>query len=89
MIRFGWWVFSILNMTGFLMVGLDKWKAKHHRWRVPERTLLGIAAGFGSAGVLLGMGLFRHKTKHRLFTIGVPLMLLGQLAALYWLSKFF
>ena len=69
-----------INLLGFLMMGADKKRARQGRRRVPERTLLGIAALGGSAGVALGMAEFRHKTKHRRFAVGVPVMLLIQAA---------
>jgi uncharacterized membrane protein YsdA (DUF1294 family) len=53
----------------------DKIKAKKNRWRTPERTLLGICAIGGSLGGYLAMQLFRHKTKHPRFSIGIPVML--------------
>ena len=58
---------------------IDKEKARRHRWRISEATLFTVALLGGSAGVLLGMYAFRHKTKHRRFTIGVPVILLAQL----------
>ena len=60
---------------------VDKWKAKKNRWRVRESTLLLIAALGGSVGSLLGMYLFRHKTLHLKFTLGIPLILAGQCIA--------
>ena len=61
----------------------DKRRARQRRWRVPEATLLLLSALGGSGGLLLGMLLFRHKTRHLKFALGVPLMLLAQLALLY------
>ena len=57
---------------------VDKWKAKKNRWRVRESTLLTVAALGGSIGSLAGMYLFRHKTQHLKFTLGVPLILAAQ-----------
>ncbi len=65
----------IINASGLLLMLLDKKKARQRQWRIPERTLLGIAAIGGSIGVLLGMYLFRHKTLHLRFSVGVPLMM--------------
>ena len=59
---------------------MDKQKAKHHAWRIPEATLLGIAAIGGSIGAILGMRLFRHKTRHLKFALGLPLILAAQIA---------
>lgn len=68
----------IINAAGLLLMLVDKWKAKKNRWRVRESTLLLIAALGGSVGSLLGMYLFRHKTQHLKFTLGIPLILAGQ-----------
>ena len=68
----------IINAAGLLLMLVDKWKAKKNRWRVRESTLLLIAALGGSVGSLLGMYLFRHKTLHLKFTLGIPLILAGQ-----------
>ena len=72
----------LINALGFLLMLIDKWKAKHNRWRIPEATLMGVAAIGGSIGSPLGMYTFRHKTKHIKFTLGIPLILAVQLAAL-------
>ena len=71
----------IINAAGFLLMLVDKWKAKKNRWRVRESTLLLIAALGGSVGSLLGMYLFRHKTRHLKFTLGIPLILAAQCIA--------
>ena len=71
------------NLIVFCVYGLDKYKAKKDKWRIPEKTLLLLAFFFGGLGAFLGMWVFHHKTKHLLFTIGVPLCLLLNLAALY------
>ena len=69
----------LINATGLVIMLVDKQKARKNQWRIPERTLLCIAAIGGSIGTLVGMELFRHKTKHASFTIGVPLMLAVQI----------
>ena len=71
----------IINALGFLLMLVDKWKARKNRWRVRESTLLLIAALGGSVGSLLGMYLFRHKTLHLKFTLGIPLILAAQCIA--------
>ena len=71
----------IINALGFLLMLVDKWKARKNRWRVRESTLLLIAALGGSVGSLAGMYLFRHKTRHLKFTLGIPLILAGQCIA--------
>ena len=68
----------IINAAGFLLMLVDKWKAKKNRWRIRESTLLLVAALGGSVGSLAGMYLFRHKTLHLKFTVGIPLILAGQ-----------
>ena len=68
----------IINAAGFLLMLVDKWKAKKNRWRIRESTLLLIAALGGSVGSLAGIYLFRHKTLHLKFTVGIPLILAAQ-----------
>ena len=68
----------IINAAGLLLMLVDKWKAKKNRWRVRESTLLIVAVLGGSIGSLAGMYLFRHKTQHLKFTLGVPLILAAQ-----------
>ena len=71
--------FLIINATGFLLMRIDKWKAKKNRWRIPEKTLLGVALIGGSIGAYAGMKLFRHKTLHPQFYIGIPVIMAVQL----------
>ncbi|MBE6923020.1 MAG: DUF1294 domain-containing protein [Ruminococcaceae bacterium] len=78
----------IINALGFLLMLIDKWKARHHRWRIPEATLMGVAALGGSVGSLVGMYTVRHKTKHIKFTVGIPVILVVQIfAAVYFLYR--
>ena len=72
----------IVNAAAFLLMLIDKSKAKRGAWRIPERTLLGSAILGGSLGAITGMYLFRHKTKHPKFTIGIPLILIIQIIAI-------
>lgn len=65
----------IINALGLILMLVDKQKARRGAWRIPERTLMSVAAIGGSLGSFIGMQLFRHKTKHPKFYIGVPLML--------------
>ncbi len=69
----------IINAVGFLFMFIDKQKAKKKKWRIPEVTLMGIAAMGGSIGSLMGMYTFRHKTLHKKFTIGIPAILILQI----------
>ena len=68
-----------INAAGFVLMLADKHKAKKKLWRIPEATLMTVAALGGSVGSLLGMYTVRHKTKHPKFTIGIPLILAAQL----------
>ena len=79
----------IINAAAFLLMLVDKLKAKRGLWRIPEATLMWSAALGGSIGALLGMNLFRHKTKHPKFTIGIPLILAAQVigTVVYFLLK--
>ena len=77
----------LVNIVAFLMYGADKWNAKRNRWRIPEKTLLGIAAVGGSMGAYVGMQFFRHKTKKPKFYIGVPFIFLVQIAVLIYISR--
>ena len=74
-----------INAAAFLFMLIDKWKAKKNRWRIPEATLMGVAALGGSIGSLLGMYTVRHKTKHLKFTVGIPLILVAQIALAIYL----
>jgi len=73
---------TLINALGFLVMLADKKKAKKNRWRIPEKTLLGIAALGGSLGSLLAMKLFRHKSRHAAFSIGIPILLAVQIVLL-------
>ena len=75
----------LINAAAFVLMLVDKVKAKKNRWRISERTLMLSAALGGSVGALLGMYTFRHKTKHIKFTLGVPAILIAQLALAVWL----
>ena len=73
-----------INVLTFLLYGIDKWKARRGKWRIPEDTLIWLAIVGGSIGALLGMYLFRHKTQHRKFTLGVPAILVVQVVLMYF-----
>lgn len=77
----------LINIIGFLSMKLDKEKARRHKWRIPEKTLFTIAIIGGSLGSILGMQLFRHKTKHAAFVIGMPLILMVQIALIWLISS--
>lgn len=68
----------LVNILTFALFGIDKWKARNHRYRIPEATLLGAAVLGGSIGGICGMDFFHHKTLHKKFKLGLPLILLVQ-----------
>ena len=72
-----------INILTFLIFGIDKWKARRGKWRIPEGTLIWMSIAGGSIGALVGMYLFRHKTQKRKFNLGIPAILLAQ-AILAW-----
>lgn len=73
----------LINLIAFAMFGMDKKRAKKGQWRISEKGLFLAALLGGSIGAICGMQLFRHKTRHWYFRIGLPLILLLQAAALY------
>lgn len=77
----------IINFVAFVMFGTDKRKARRHQMRTPEFVLMMTAVIGGSVGALLGMLIFRHKTKHLKFIIGVPLILALQVAMCMFVAK--
>ncbi|MCI9201309.1 MAG: DUF1294 domain-containing protein [Lachnospiraceae bacterium] len=72
--------FISVNLIGFFLMGLDKYKAKKNLWRIPESTLFIIAIIGGSIGCIIGMHTFRHKTRHWYFVYGMPAILVLQVA---------
>ncbi len=80
--KYLWIYLVIINALAFLLMLIDKRKAKKNRWRIRERTLLGVSAIGGSLGGLLGMYLLRHKTLHKRFAIGIPLMFVAHIILL-------
>lgn len=73
-----------VNVLALLLMHIDKRRAENHRWRIPEATLIITAVLGGSVGTLLGMYLFRHKTRHLRFKAGVPLILTLQVAIAFF-----
>lgn len=77
-----------INLTGLLVMGVDKAKAIRRAWRIPEKVLFGVALLGGSLGAWLGMYLFHHKTRHWYFVIGMPLILALQImVGVFFLGK--
>ena len=82
-----WRVYLLeINLVALLLCAIDKRRAANGRWRVSEGSLLLSAALGGSAGLLLGMLLLRHKTRHKQFIFGVPAILIVQIALIYFLG---
>ncbi|MDD6490688.1 MAG: DUF1294 domain-containing protein [Firmicutes bacterium] len=71
--------FIAINLIGFALMGIDKYKARKRAFRIPEATLFTIAVIGGSIGSILGMYAFRHKTRHRSFVYGMPFILIIQI----------
>ena len=78
---------AAINAVTFFMYGIDKWKAKKFKWRIPEATLLMMAVLGGSIGAWLGMKVWHHKTLHKKFRFGVPLILIVQITLLIFTYK--
>ena len=78
-----------VNIASFLLYGIDKYKAKKGRWRISEATLLMMAVIGGSIGAWAGMRLWHHKTMHKKFKYGIPIIIIMQVAlAVYLLTNF-
>ncbi len=77
-------VLFLLNLSSFVMMGIDKRRAINDKHRVSERMLLLYAAPFAALGAYAGMKIFRHKIRNPKFYIGVPVMLLMQVAIMVW-----
>jgi uncharacterized membrane protein YsdA (DUF1294 family) len=77
----------IINAAAFLLMLIDKQKAKRSAWRIPEATLMGVAALGGSIGAIAGMYVFRHKTRHVKFFLGLPAILIIQIGLVIWIGS--
>lgn len=80
-----WTYLLIINVLAFALYGLDKYCAVRHKWRISERNLLLVAFVGGSLGAYAAMHIFRHKTKHRKFTVIVPLFIVLHIAVIVWI----
>ncbi len=76
----------LANVVTFITYGIDKYKAKNVKWRISEATLLLMAVFGGSVGAWLGMKAFHHKTMHKKFYIGMPAIIVLQIALAVWLA---
>ncbi len=72
---------ALINIVAFFLYGIDKWKARHDKWRITKACLIWIAVAGGSIGALLGMKLWHHKTQHAKFKYGLPAILILQIVA--------
>lgn len=80
-------IIVIINIVTFIIYGIDKYKAKKGKWRIPENSLIGLAIIGGSIGAYLGMRVWHHKTMHLKFKYGIPLIIIIQLIAAYMFVK--
>lgn len=76
-----------INAAAFALYGMDKKKAVKGKWRISENTLIGLAIIGGSAGALLGMRCFHHKTRKKKFSAGIPVILILQIAAAFYIFE--
>lgn len=76
--KFCLFYFLAITLVTFIVYGIDKWKAQNGYWRISEKTLFLLAMFGGSIGALTAMQLFRHKTQHKSFVIGIPVILIMQ-----------
>ncbi len=79
----------IINLTGLFAMGVDKTRARQKRWRIPEKTLFLIALLGGAPGTWGGMYLYRHKTKHWYFVIGMSTILVIEVILFVWIMRAF
>ena len=77
----------VMNLIGLAVMAMDKSKARHHVWRIPEKTLFLVSILGGSVGTWAGMYLFHHKTKHWYFRWGFALLTAAQCAIIYFILR--
>ena len=77
---------TIVNVIALALMGMDKYRAKHAQWRIPEKRLFAAAFLGGTVGIWLGMRLFRHKTQHKTFVYGIPFIFLMQIGLLLFFN---
>lgn len=78
---------AVMSLIAFAAFGIDKYKAKTNRWRISEKTLFLLALLGGGVGAYLGMKVFHHKTRHKQFAIGLPLIMIVQLGLIAFLKN--
>lgn len=78
-----------INLIGFITMYVDKKKARKGAWRISEKVIFIIAFVLGAIGVYVGIYKFRHKTKHTLFTVGIPIMIILNTICFYYIIKMF
>ena len=76
---------AVVNVIALALMGIDKYRAKREKWRIPEKRLFGVALLGGRIGSWLGMRLFRHKTQHKTFVYGIPFIFLIQVSLVLFL----
>ena len=77
---------ALINGGTFFLYGIDKWKAKRAKWRIPEATLIWLSVIGGSIGAWLGMKAWHHKTQHGKFKYGIPFILVCQLLLVFYIA---
>ena len=80
---------GVVNVVGFILPAVDKRRAKKDRWRIRESTLFLVSVLGGSVAMYISMGLFHHKTKHKRFMIGIPVIIVLQVALITAVWYFF
>lgn len=80
--------FVVINIIGFTIMYIDKKKAIKGNYRISEKTIFTIALLFGAIGVYFGIYKFRHKTRHSLFTIGIPICIILNIISLYYIIAY-
>ena len=80
---------AVINIVSFALMGIDKYRASHHRWRIRERTLFLMAVFGGSVGAFLGMLVFWHKIRNKAFAIGLPAVIVLHLLIAFVLTSLY
>ena len=81
------YILLFINMAGFIVTGLDKYKARRRLWRIPERVFFWFAIVGGCPGIYIGFLIFRHKTRHWYFMYGIPVIFALQMLLVYYISS--